>query len=299
MLKSMNKGLFLYNPKSGDQTIKNKLDYLFEVFQELGIFLLPFRLFQNADSNDKLLELIHSDKFSFIGLFGGDGTVNYIVNILIKNKINLPVGIFPCGTCNDFARGLGISNDIEKWCNMIHSGKTTSIDVGCINDHHYFTGNVGGGIFTNVSFNTSNDLKKSLGRIAYYLKALDGIPNIEAFDITLDTENHHIEESIILFLVLNGKNVAGFSNFYKNADMEDGYIDILLLKKAKPIELAGTFMKMLANELENDKHIIHIHTKEAKIQSTKEISITVDGEKGTILPIKVHCVHSAIRLFTN
>ena len=29
---------------------------------------------------------------------------------------------------------------------MIHSGKTTSIDVGCINDHHYFTGNVGGGI---------------------------------------------------------------------------------------------------------------------------------------------------------
>ena len=82
----MNKGLFLYNPKSGDQTIKNKLDYLFEVFQELGIFLLPFRLFQNADSNDKLLELIHSDKFSFIGLFGGDGTVNYIVNILIKIK---------------------------------------------------------------------------------------------------------------------------------------------------------------------------------------------------------------------
>lgn len=293
----MVKGLLLYNPKSGDRSIITKLDYIFEKFQEMGCYLLPFRLFQNENNTEELLKLIRSDAFSFIALFGGDGTLNFIVNILIKNQINLPMGIFPCGTCNDFVRGLGISYDLDDWISMMQSGNVKNIDVGCINDNQYFMGNVGGGVFSDVSFNTSNELKKSLGPVAYYLKALDELPNIEAFDITVDTEICHIEESIILFLVLNGKNVAGFTNFYEDADVEDGYIDILLFKNAKPMELAGIFMKILAKELPKDKRIIHLRAKEAKIQSDKKISITVDGEKGTILPIKVNCVHPGMRLF--
>lgn len=291
----MEKGLFLYNPKSGDQSIKNKLDYIFERFQNANVILVPFRLFQNEHCTDSIVEILRRESFSFILLFGGDGSLNYIVNLLLKNGLALPLGVYPCGTCNDFAHNLGMLNDFEHWFDMILSGNTKYVDIGCINDHHYFLGNLGGGVFANVSFNTDNELKKKLGPVAYYLKALDELPNIEAFSITVDTENRKICEQVILFLVLNGRNVAGFANFFSGADFQDGLFDILLFKKARPLELAGLLMKILANELPGDKRIIHLRAKEVRIQSDKNIQITVDGERGSLLPIKVQCIHPGIR----
>ena len=91
--------------------------------------------------------------------------------------------------------------------------------------------------------------------------------------------------------------MAGFSNFFKDADVTDGMIDILLFKNARPMELAGIFMKMMAGELSSDRHIIHLRSKEVRIQSDRQLQISVDGEKGTILPIKVQCIHPGIRLF--
>ena len=222
-----------------------------------------------------------------------------MANLMLKNGINLPLGVFPAGTCNDFTRNIGMPNYLEQWTDMFLAGKTKHVDAGCINDHHYFMGNLGGGIFANVSFNTGNELKKNLGPVAYYLKALDQLPNIEAFDLAVDIENSHIEEKVILFLVLNGKNVAGFSNFFKEADVDDGLIDILLFKSARPMELAGVFMRMMAGELSGDRHIIHLRAKEVRIQSNSQLQISVDGEQGTILPIKVQCIHPGIRLFVS
>ncbi len=293
----MTKGLLLYNPKSGEQSIPARLDYIVERFQAHDIRLTLYRLFQKETTLEDILELIHSDPYAFILLFGGDGSLNFIANLMLKNGINLPLGVFPGGTCNDFARNIGMPHDLEKWIDMVLAGNTRYVDAGCINDHHYFMGNMGGGMFANVSFKTGSDLKKNLGPVAYYLKALDQLPNIEVFDLTVDIEDNHIEEKVILFLVLNGKNVAGFSDFFREADVKDGLIDILLFKNARPMELAGVFMKMMAGDLSGDRHIIHLRVKEARIQSDRQLQISVDGEKGTVLPIKVQCIHPGLKMF--
>ncbi len=294
----MTKGLLIYNPRSGDQSIPSRLDYIIQRFQAYDICLTSYRMFQKECTGEDILALIHSQQYDFILLFGGDGSLNFMVNLILKNGINLPLGVFPGGTCNDFARNIGMPCDLEPWTDMVLAGNTRHVDAGCINDHHYFMGNLGGGIFANVSFNTKTDLKKNLGPVAYYLKALDQLQKIEVFNLTVDIEDNHLEEKVILFLVLNGKNVAGFSNFFKDADIEDGLIDILLFRNARPMELAGVFMKMMANELAGGKHIIHLRAREARIQSDKQLQISVDGEKGTVLPIKVQCIHPGIKMFT-
>jgi diacylglycerol kinase (ATP) len=84
----MKKGLFLYNPKSGDQSVKNKIDYIIKKFQQSGVFLVPFRMFDTSNTDENLHELLKSEKFSFIVLSGGDGSLNYLVNFLMKNGIN-------------------------------------------------------------------------------------------------------------------------------------------------------------------------------------------------------------------
>lgn len=293
----MTKGLLIYNPKSGEQNLASRLDLVFERFQAENVSLTPYRMFQSDHTGEDILQLIRTESFAFILLFGGDGSLNFMANLLLKNGISLPLGVFPAGTCNDFARGIGMPQDLDEWIRIILAGKTRLVDAGCINDHHYFLGNLGGGMFANVSFNTQNDLKKNLGPLAYYLKALDQLPDIESFTLTVDTDDNHTEEQVILFLVLNGKNVAGFSNFFGDADIEDGMIDILLFKKARPMELAVVLMKILAKELSGDSRIVHLRAREARVQSDRPLQISVDGEKGTILPIKVRCVHPGIRLF--
>jgi YegS/Rv2252/BmrU family lipid kinase len=295
----MQKGLFIYNPKSGDHSIKNNLDYLFEKFQEAGVLLVPFRLFQNDDCTSSLKEIFHSDSYSFSIVSGGDGSVNYMVNFYIKNGITIPIGIFPGGTCNDFARSIGMTNNIDDWINVIMSGKIKEIDAGLINDHHYFLGNLCGGLFSNVSIHTGNELKKSIGIVAYYLKAFDALPKVETFNLFVETENCRINEDVILFLVINGRNVAGFSDFFKKADIEDGLIDILLFKNSKPKELLNLLIKIMSKELSSDSRMIHIRAKECRIQSEKQVQICVDGESGTLLPIHVKCIHPAVKLFVN
>lgn len=295
----MVKGLFIYNPKSGDRTIKNNLDLIFEKFQEYGIFLTPFRLFQNDGCTESLSDVFRSDKYSFLIVSGGDGSVNFMVNFLLKNGISLPMSIFPSGTCNDFARSIGMTGSVDDWINAVLAGNIKYVDAGLINNHHYFLGNVCGGMFADVSFNTGGDLKKNIGIVAYYLKALDNLPKTEAFYLSVETKDVCINENVILFLIINGKNVAGFTNFFKEADIEDGLIDILLFKNARPMELLNLFLKIISRELTGDNRIIHIRAKECKIQSDKKVQICVDGELGTLLPIHVQCIHPGMRLFVS
>jgi YegS/Rv2252/BmrU family lipid kinase len=295
----MEKGLFLYNPKSGDQSIKNKIDYIIKKFQQSGIFLIPFRMFDASNSDETLHKLLRTEKFNFIALSGGDGSLNYLVNFLMKNGISLPLGVFPCGTCNDFARGIGMTDNMDEWINVILAGKTRVVDTGCINGNQYFIGNMGGGVFAGASFNTNNEMKRALGPAAYYLKALGELPQIESFNISVETENLNIAEKVILFIILNGRNVAGFSNFLKEADIFDGLFDILLFKNAKPMELANIFLKMVSSDLPNDRNIVYFRAKECRLKSDKKVQISIDGEQGPSLPVEVRCIQPGIRFFVN
>ena len=295
----MDKGLFLYNQKSGDQSIKNKIDNIIKKFQKSDIFLVPFRMFDAMDDDKTLKKLLESEKFSFIILSGGDGSLNYLVNFLMKNGINLPLGVFPCGTCNDFARGIGMTDNADDWVNVITSGKTSLVDTGCVNGDRYFIGNLGGGAFAGASYNTNNEMKRALGPAAYYLKALGELPHIDSFKIRVETRNYSIEENVILFIILNGKNAAGFSNFLKQADVSDGLFDILLFKNAKPAELVNILVKMVSSGLSDDRNIVYLRAGECRLESDKKIQICIDGEQGPFLPIDVRCIHPGLKIFVN
>ena len=57
----------------------------------------------------------------------------------------------------------------------------------------------------------------------------------------METDNDNVEENILLFLILNGKDAAGFSNIIEEADISDGFMDIVLIKNCLHIDLAALF----------------------------------------------------------
>lgn len=292
---NMEQAIFVYNPLSGDRSISQKIDHIISRFQRKDILLQPFII--SEDENNGLKKLLESNVYKFIVASGGDGTLNYISNLMMKLNLSIPLGIIPSGTCNDFAAILNISSDIDENIDTILGGRIVKVDVGLINDENYFLSSCAGGVFVGVSFNTNNDLKRNFGPFAYYLKALSEVANMKSVKLSVKTEKVLVEEEALMFVIINGKHVAGFNNILKDADYCDGLMDIALIKNCNHIDLASIFFKVLSNESIDSKHVITLKAKSCEIKADKDMVISVDGEKGPNLPVKIKFIKKALKVF--
>ena len=292
----MERGLFIYNPSAGNRSMKDSLDNVFQRFQEKNVLIQPFRF--DGKVYSRILRAIKQGDFSFIVASGGDGTINSIANLILKNKIELPFGIIPSGTCNDFARSINISNNLNESIDTILERKTINVDVGLINNDLYFLSSFSGSYFVNVSFNTHNELKKNFGPMAYYLKALSEIRNIKSFKIYVKTDNEVFEEEVLIFIVLNGGHAAGFNNLVKEADVTDGLMDVILVKKCNHLDMAGILFKILSNDSIDSPYVKIVKTKNCFIETDSDIDTSMDGEQGTNLPADITFKEKALKVFS-
>lgn len=291
----MQNAAFIYNPASGDQSIPLKLDFIIQKFQQHGVLLHPCRL-KNI-SEEKILEILAQCRYDFVVISGGDGTLNSIINTLLKNNICIPIGIIPSGTCNDLARCLNIPANLEQCLEIILGGNMLDVDVCQAGNEKYFLSTCAGGLFVDASFDTHNELKKNFGPFAYYLKAISEIANLKPFHLKVTTEQEVIEDDVFLFLVSNGKHAAGFQNIAMDADLSDGLMDIILIKNCSHVDLAGLFFKVLSNESLTDKHVIKTRASRCLIESSSPIILSVDGEKWEPLPQELRVYHKGLRVF--
>lgn len=290
----MRNALFVYNPISGGHKIPHELDYILASFQKNGVLIQPYRILDA--NNEYLVKILKSGIYDFVVASGGDGTINFVANILLNNEIKIPIGVIPSGTCNDFAKSLGI-NSLKESIDIILNGKTLDCDVGYINNSQYFLSTFAGGNLVDVSFSTNSDLKKNFGPFAYYLKGLSEVANIKSFDLRVVADENIVEGKFILFLIVNGKQAAGFPNLLNEADFTDGYMDIILVKKCSNINLASIFFKVLSKESMNDKNVIILKAKKCEITSKSNVALTVDGEKSELFPSTIEFKHKVLEVF--
>lgn len=291
----MDKALLIYNPLSGNHKKFQGFDYIIESFQKEGILLQLCMIMNNCERY--ITDLITQDGLKYIISSGGDGTLNFVANLMLKNNVNIPLGIIPTGTCNDFASILNLPTSLNECVDVILEGKTIEVDVGLANEDIYFLSTCAGGIFVDVSFNTNNELKKSFGAFAYYLKAIGEMANMKPFKISIQTDKELLEEEILLFFILNGKQAGGFANIVDSADYTDGLMDIVLVKNCNHIDLAGIFFSVLSNSGINNKNVITLTTDRCTIEGPEDIVLSIDGEKGPCLPVSIRFVNKTLKVF--
>ena len=139
-------------------------------------------------------------EFSRVIAAGGDGTINLCVNAMVRHDIHLPLAILPAGTANDFAYYFELPNEINYQLDIALGNKTTSVDVGVVNNR-YFVNVTALGALIDVSQKTDPNLKNAIGTLAYYLKAVTEIPQIRALPVKLITPDKVYEEEIYLSLI--------------------------------------------------------------------------------------------------
>lgn len=292
----MEKLLFVYNPLSGKRTIASMLDKITEIFVKQNKSLTLYRMC--PENTMPLKELIENGGFDGVMVAGGDGSVNAIIKIILDAKLDIPVGVLPTGTCNDFSRSLGMPNDILRCARLISQGNILKTDIGIINNGEaIFVNEFAGGVLVNVSFSTDQNLKKLFGPLAYYINGINELKSIKPFKLTIHANDQVYTEDAIIFVVLNGTDMSGFSNVIREAQMEDGKMDILVFKNNNPIELTDSLLKFVSGGEFKKSNVLRITTDQCKIECSSDIITTVDGEKGPALPITLKMQKQAIKIY--
>ncbi len=198
----MKKLKLLYNPFSGNKTFKFDLDVCIGIFQRGGFEVHPFRSMLEGDIEKHVKEM--SDDYDIIVVSGGDGTVNIVLNAMMRRKMNIPLGIIPSGTANDFATYLGFKNgQVEEACQAIVSAKPVPIDLGLVNNETYFINVCAGGLLTNVSQTVDKDMKNALGNLSYYLKGVEQLPSFHKIPFRITTSKEVIEDDLYLYMIMS------------------------------------------------------------------------------------------------
>ncbi|MGK0464989.1 YegS/Rv2252/BmrU family lipid kinase [Clostridium sp.] len=287
----MYKVKFIYNPYSGENTIASDLDKIIMIHQKHDCVIVPHRICHESPLSTAFFDIDKSYKYILIA--GGDGTIDSVINVMKEKRINLPIAIIPTGTANDFARYIGMPLDVEEACNQILKSKVKKVDIGKIN-HKYFMNVASMGLFTDVSQKTDMNLKNTIGKLAYYVKGFEQLPNFRRLKIKVTSDKDCFDGDMYLMLVFNGQTAGNLKFAYK-AKIDDGLLDVIIIKAGIMKNIINIFIKMLRNEyLENVEGIVYFKTNRLEVECYEDIVTDIDGERGPDFPLIIECEKGGI-----
>lgn len=292
----MKKIKIISNPSSGRQSIDRRLERLIKLLIDDGYTLNKFETKQKNDAMNETIKSCNED-WDIIIVSGGDGTVNEVAKGIVKSENKIPVAILASGTVNDFANYMKIPKDVNEFYNMIKRFETVSVDLGKLNDD-YFVNVAAGGILSNVGYQVLPEAKLVLGRMAYYLEGLKEITlqGINPINLKIESEEYTGTEDVLLFLISNSSSIGGFKKIAPKADVLDGLLDIVIVKKSDVGNLANIFFNIFSGEHVNHPNVIYFKSNKIKLSTTDDVSIDIDGEYGGKLPATFEILPKAFKI---
>src|SRR5699024_1670179 len=97
-----------------------------------------------------------------------------------------------------------------------------------------------GGDLTELTYEVPSKMKAIIGQLAYYMKGIEMLPSLKPVNTRIVYDDKVFEGEIMLFLVANTNSVAGFEKLAPDALINDGYFDIIILKKTN----LGEFLRI-------------------------------------------------------
>ena len=270
--------LFIYNPYAGKSRIKNFLYEIINIFVKAGYEVTVSPTQGHGDATKSVIE--RRKDIDLIVCSGGDGTLDEVVDGIMRSPSKVPIGYIPAGSTNDYSKSLGISSRMLVAANTIVNGNIFKSDIGSLNNE-YFVYVAAFGIFTEVTYATPQNIKNALGYSAYVLEALKSIPTLKSNHIHVTWEDGEIEDDFVLGMVTNSISVGGIKGITgHHILLDDGYYEVTLIKTpASPIELNETLIAMADRKMNSD-NIITFKTSHVTFDSNEPIAWTRDGEYG-------------------
>ena len=230
-------------------------------------------------------------------LIGGDGTVHQALPAIVE--ANLPFGFLPCGRGNDFARNIGLSMNLENNCSFSSNPSFQKFDLPRINNIPFVS-------IAYVGFDAevnklANDGKGYFaGTLGYIVCVLKTLKNFRPFEVEITVDDHVWRERVMMVTVANGPFYGGGMKIAPEAIMNDGLLDICIVKEISKWELLQQFPKVFKGTHVSHPRIMMKTGHEIKLLSDENREIFADGEYVGHLPAQCTIGNQTIQImFSN
>jgi YegS/Rv2252/BmrU family lipid kinase len=278
MRKAKNRVLIVLNPVAGKGYGKNRIYQMIEVFSKYGYLVSVMLTVPNGKTQFEVQR--EAKNFDVIVAVGGDGTLNEVVNGILASGTDVPLGYIPLGSTNDFGTSLKLPKNAADACEKIAKSDPRGLDIGRFGDKN-FVYIACTGLFSSVSYMTSQQLKNALGHGAYVIKGLAELGQLKKTYYSIELENETIEGDFWFIGVSNTLRAGGFSLLSnEHVLFDDGYFELNIIKTPKNV-LDGTLIltDMITWKSENE-NVIKRKVKKAIIRTDSPKRWSLDGENG-------------------
>ncbi|MCR2804533.1 diacylglycerol kinase [Paenibacillus soyae] len=294
----MKRARLIYNPTSGREEMKRRLPDILQRLDQGGIETTCHATIGEGDATLAAADAADRD-YDMIIAAGGDGTLYEVINGLANKPNRPPLGILPVGTTNDFARATGIPKHWEYACDLIINQYTRPVDVGVANEK-YFINIAGGGSLTELTYDVPSKLKTMVGQLAYYMKGLEKMTRLRPTELKFVADGvGEFHDEFMMFLICNSNSVGGFERLAPESKLDDGLLDVLLIRKMNLAEFIRLVTLALRGEHLSDPHVVHFRTNNLKVTTPDYVQLNLDGEYGGVLPGNFSVLPSHLRIFAD
>ena len=306
--------LIIYNPRAGKGKIKSLMPKVKRMYEKAG--LKP--QFHATKCRDDAYRITkgYIEKFYdkeqrkhalYVIAAGGDGTLNEVMRGVLDTGHDIPIGIIPAGSTNDFGYSLGINNGMldaaEKAMNAILMDEAFKCDVATFNGK-YITYTAAFGLFSDVSYATPQSIKNKLGHSAYLMYGAKTILKTRRIPVEImyrrgeakscDDGWEKISGDMLLGMVVSAKSVGGFRGITgAGVELDDGQNELMFVRwPDNPVKAVKTIAHAIsmvrkspkarekALDMNVDYGIKIVRVKEALFTFGKPTAWSLDGEDG-------------------
>ena len=296
--------LIIVNLNTNNSTnIVNKLLDSINDFEENNYSIIKSKSIDDITKHYNLLK-----KTNGIFVIGGDGTISSLLQLLVENEINVPIGCIPSGSGNGLIHSLSNENrkihgtkDIIKNILQMKEKKIDSMSVKFINNNNKFTSFLflSYGMFSNIDVGT--DYMRCLGNIRFtigaiieliYKKTFHGILEYYKFDRWIK-----VKGNFIYFMASNLSHTSENTITSPFSRSDDNLIYLCYIKEnVSRYELFNILNSWSDGSFLKYPSVKYLSTTEFKFYTNEGI-LDIDGEYFEAQPVHVKINPESIKTY--
>ena len=233
-------------------------------------------------------------RYQVVVAYGGDGTVGDVARGIYGTEATL--GVLPVGTGNDFARNLHLRLDMPEATATILSGVVRRVDIGILNGTP-FINNCGTGFDAQVMRTMNQSIKFAKGRLAFMLAILKTFPGFKPFRLEfINEEGQKYEDRAMMLSVLNGQMYAAGMMAAPRAEMDDGLMDVMIIKALNKGKLLPLISKVSSGQHLNHPGVVMMKARKFTFKTIPPLPLNIDGEIRGLTPAEVTVQPRALKV---
>ena len=227
----------------------------------------------------KIFKDFNQKNYDRLIVAGGDGSVSFAINELIKNNFNFKddfaIGYIPAGTANLLQAELSMNKKVDDIVNVLVSNNYKSSNLVKINENYFFL-MAGIGWDAKIVHSINSKIKKILGKIIFGIKGFQYFlfMNNKKLNVTFDGQFYQAD----WILSSNTKYYAGHHKINKTNIFEDKLVTYIFKDLTRISLLYSIFLIILNGDLSKNKNVITTYSQNITIDGNDLIPVQIDGD---------------------